>query len=174
LEEGRAHTIVSGLGIPNGPAFGRDGAILYCVDSLARSLTSFGLDDHGAATNPRVILSASEEEGQPDGLTVDSDGCILVAMFGGGALMCVDPGREAVDRLEMPATQPTSCAFGGPGLDTLFVTVARGPWPHDRRHPGSPVADSALPSLYALAMPTPGLPEPDLAQTTLSRETTIP
>jgi sugar lactone lactonase YvrE len=174
IHRGRARTVIAGLGIPNGPAFSADGASFYAVDSLARSVTSFALDEEGAATNPRLLLSAGEAEGQPDGLAVDGNGRVIVALFGGGALLSLDPVGETVERLVAPFAQPTSCAFGGHDLDTLFVTVARGPWPHDRRNPGTPVAEPALPSLYALPMPVPGLAEPDLAPTTLTLETEAP
>jgi sugar lactone lactonase YvrE len=66
----------------------------------------------------------------PDGLTVDADGGVWVAVWGGGAVLRHDPGGRVREALEVPAELVTSCAFGGPGLDRLYITTAAGPGEH--------------------------------------------
>jgi sugar lactone lactonase YvrE len=153
-----ADTVVADLGIPNGPAFSLDGSIACFSDSLAATIETLAL-----GTSRRRLLAVPPGAGQPDGMTVDAEGRLIVAIFGGGALSRIDPETAFVERIQIPVRQPTSCAFGGPDLKTLFVTVANGRWPQDRRYPGPPPAmDHALPSLYAVSMNVPGMREPDL------------
>jgi sugar lactone lactonase YvrE len=71
------------------------------------------------------VLSLDDTDGVPDGLTVDADGCLWIAIWGGGRLIRVAPTGELLTTVPMPVRQPSSCAFGGPGLDVLFVTSAR-------------------------------------------------
>jgi sugar lactone lactonase YvrE len=161
LDEGGAEAAVRGIGIPNGPAFDHAGRTMFLADSLAGTVGAYPLDAAGRPGALRPLLACAGGDGAPDGMTVDADGRLIVALFDGGALLRVDPAGGAAERIAVPVAQPTSCAFGGPGLDTLFVTVANGPWPHDRRNPGRPSPDPARPSLYALAMPAAGIAEPD-------------
>jgi sugar lactone lactonase YvrE len=64
-------------------------------------------------------------DGVPDGLTVDADGCVWVAIWGGGVLRRLAPDGTEDAALQVPVSQPTSCAFGGPGMTDLYVTTAR-------------------------------------------------
>jgi sugar lactone lactonase YvrE len=99
---------------------------MYYVDSPMRRVDMFDYDPAaGEAFQRRVYADLSAFEGVPDGLTVDADGYVWVAMWGGGVLrrFAPDGGQDAV--LEMPVSQPTSCAFGGPGMSDLYVTSAR-------------------------------------------------
>jgi sugar lactone lactonase YvrE len=63
----------------------------------------------------------------PDGLTVDADGGVWVAVWGGYAVLRHDPGGQLLETLELPAARVTSCVFGGPDLDQLYITTAAGP-----------------------------------------------
>src|SRR5580698_3625852 len=79
----------------------------------------------GEAFARRPFADLSAAEGVPDGLTVDADGCVWVAMWGGSALRRFTPEGEPDAVLPVPVSQPTSCAFGGPELADLYITSAR-------------------------------------------------
>jgi sugar lactone lactonase YvrE len=78
----------------------------------------------GEAFQRRVFADLSRSEGVPDGLTVDLDGCVWVAMWGGGALRRFTASGEPDAVLPVPVSRPTSCAFGGADLSELYVTTA--------------------------------------------------
>jgi sugar lactone lactonase YvrE len=79
----------------------------------------------GEAFARRTFADLSDAEGVPDGLTVDLDGCVWVAMWGGSALRRFTPDGQPDAVLPVPVSQPTSCAFGGPDLADLYITTAR-------------------------------------------------
>jgi xylono-1,5-lactonase len=114
-----------GYEITNGPAFSLDGRTMYHNDSGRRVVYTFDLDRDGNASNRRVFARFEEEDGAPDGMTVDAEGCLWVCLFGGWCVLRFSPEGECIGEVEMPASQPTSCAFGGPGLDRLFIASAR-------------------------------------------------
>ena len=70
-------------------------------------------------------MVAADGEGRPDGLTVDEDGAVWTAMWGGGVVRRYDPGGELLETIPLPVTYPTSVCLGGPDLATLFVTTSR-------------------------------------------------
>jgi len=111
--------------IANGPAFSPDGRIMYHSDT-GRGLTyAFDLAADGNATNRRVLIRHPAGGGHPDGMTVDREGHIWIALWGGWCLRRFAPSGECVRTVRLPVQQPSSCAFGGPNLDRLFVTSAR-------------------------------------------------
>lgn len=117
--------IDDGYRITNGPAFSPDGGRMYHNDT-ARSVTYvFDLDETGNAADRREFARYAAADGFPDGMTVDAEGCLWIAFWGGWCLRRYSPDAELLQRIELPAQQPTSCAFGGEGLRTLFVTSAR-------------------------------------------------
>lgn len=123
---GQAQAMDAGYGVTNGPAWSPDGSILYHNDSKARCIYAFDCDVHaGTIDNKRCFLELSEADGFPDGLTVDRDGFIWLAHWGGSRVTRFTP-EGGVDRvIPMPVSQVTSCAFGGPDLRTLYITSAR-------------------------------------------------
>src|SRR5690606_5884536 len=78
-----------------------------------------------AVSNRRPLIEFAKEAGHPDGMTIDEEGRLWVAFWGGFAVRCVDP-KEArvIQTIDVPAPQVTSCAFGGPALDVLYITTA--------------------------------------------------
>lgn len=111
-------------GVANGPTFSRDGRILYHSDSAARTVFAFDLSADGTLTGKREFLRFPEAWGWPDGMTTDADGCIWIAHWGAGRISRLDPEGCLLRAIALPATNITSCAFAGPGLDRLFVTSA--------------------------------------------------
>ncbi len=99
---------------------------MYYVDSPMRRIDMFDYDPAvGEAFQRRVFADLSAFDGVPDGLTVDADGYVWVAIWGGGVLRRFAPDGSQDAVLPVPVSQPTSCAFGGPGMSDLYVTTAR-------------------------------------------------
>ena len=123
---GTLKTVVSGVTVSNGLGWSPDGTRMYYVDSPTKRVDVFDYDPAaGAAAGRRVFADLSAFDGVPDGLTVDADGCLWVAIWGGGVLRRLTPDGTQDAVFPVPVSQPTSCAFGGPGMTDLYVTTAR-------------------------------------------------
>lgn len=117
--------VLDDVTISNGMAWAPDGTRMYYADSPLRRLDVFDYQPAtGEASNRRPFVDLSSFKGVPDGLTIDADGCLWVAFFGGGILARITPDAEIDAVLDLPVSQPTSCAFGGPGMTDLYVTTA--------------------------------------------------
>lgn len=120
------HRMDEGYVISNGPAFSPDGSVLYHTDSVRRVVYAFDLRADGGISDKRVFVALQgDDEGQPDGMTVDAEGCIWLCHFGGARLTRYSPRGELLEIVPMPVPNVTSCTFGGPRLDTLYITTAR-------------------------------------------------
>ena len=126
LDRGGVLTLAAkGAVVSNGLGWSPDGSRLYYSDSPLRRIDVFDYDPAtGEAFQRRVFTDLRGVQGVPDGLTVDADGCVWVAMWGGGALRRFTPDGRQDAVLPVPVSQPTSCAFGGPDLADLYVTTA--------------------------------------------------
>jgi sugar lactone lactonase YvrE len=118
-------SIDSGYRVTNGPAFSPDGRVMYHNDSARRVTYAFDLDQAGKASNRREFARYGGDDGFPDGMTVDAEGCLWIAFWDGWCLRRLSPDGERLVELPMPIQRPTSCAFGGEQLDRLFITSAR-------------------------------------------------
>ena len=117
--------VVKGTTVSNGLGWSPDGTRMYYSDSPTGQIDMFDYDPAtGEAFQRRVFADLSAADGVPDGLTVDVDGCVWVAMHGGGALRRFAPSGQPDAVVPLPVSKPTSCAFGGPGLAELYVTTA--------------------------------------------------
>jgi sugar lactone lactonase YvrE len=117
--------VVKGATVSNGIGWSPDGTRMYYNDSPMRRIDMFDYDQAtGEAYQGRMFADLSGADGFPDGLTVDADGYVWVAMFAGGALRRFTPAGHQDAVIPLPVSQPTSCAFGGPGMADLFVTTA--------------------------------------------------
>jgi sugar lactone lactonase YvrE len=124
--DGTVSRMLDGLVISNGLGWSRDGRTMYHVDSPTRRVDAFDFDlASGAIANRRTVVELEPGAGDPDGMTVDADGFLWVALWGGSAVRRYSPGGRLDAVVEVPASQVTSCTFGGPDLDDLFVTTAR-------------------------------------------------
>ncbi len=125
---GEPRLMLEGLTQPNGMTWSPDGLTFYLIDSAERELCAFDVDaESGAITARRLVRAFPESEGYADGMTVDAEGCLVVAMWGGGALARIAPDGVLLDRVPLPVVHPTSCAFVGEQLDQLVVTSADEP-----------------------------------------------
>jgi sugar lactone lactonase YvrE len=98
---------------------------MYYVDSATQRIDLFDFDPvRGTISNRRPFVEIDARDGSPDGLTVDAEGAIWVALWGGAAIRRYRPDGRLERVVHLPVTHPTTCAFGGPDLTDLFITSA--------------------------------------------------
>lgn len=114
-----------GVALPNGLAWSEDGRTLFFVDSLARSIFRAAYSTDGVLGAVTLFAETPAGMGRPDGIALDRDRGLWVCQFNGGCLLRYDRKGHLSNRVAMPVPRPTSCCFGGDGLDTLFITTAR-------------------------------------------------
>ncbi|WP_199032028.1 SMP-30/gluconolactonase/LRE family protein [Ralstonia sp. ASV6] len=108
---------------PNGIGWSPDGTVMYVTDSAKQTIWRYAYSvEHGTATDKQVF--ATFDAGTPDGLTVDAEGCVWSALWDGWSVVRLSPEGERVTTVPMPVQRPTSVAFGGDALQTLYVTSA--------------------------------------------------
>lgn len=126
LDGDRLTPVIEGIAVANGLAFSPDGRTMYASDSPTRSVHAYDLDpETGALSNGRTFLQLRDGEGFVDGATVDSEGGYWLANVGAGRLRRYLPDGTLDRIVELPFTNPTKPAFGGPGLKTLYVTSTK-------------------------------------------------
>ncbi|MCC5476049.1 SMP-30/gluconolactonase/LRE family protein [Streptomyces sp. NPDC059680] len=122
--DGTAETVLSDVTVSNGTGWSPDGRLMYYVDSPTRRVDVFDHDGE-RVHDRRPLVEIEEGAGFPDGLTVDAEGCVWVALWDGGAVRRYTPGG-ALDRvISLPTPRTTACAFGGADLTDLYITTAR-------------------------------------------------
>jgi sugar lactone lactonase YvrE len=114
-----------GYKVTNGPAFSPSGEVMYHSDSARQVTYAFDIDAGGKPSNRRTFLQFGPGDGYPDGMTVDSEGCLWIAFWDGWCVRRYSPAGDWLETIKMPVQRPTSCAFGGPDFDRLYVTSAR-------------------------------------------------
>jgi sugar lactone lactonase YvrE len=124
---GSLKTLLTGVRISNGLAWSPDHKTFYYIDTPTRKVLAFDYDlRSGGIANPRVAVKIPAKLGWPDGMTSDYAGNLWVALWGGAALTVWNPATGAlVEKIPIPAKNVTSCAFGGPEQNELYVTSAR-------------------------------------------------
>ena len=119
------HKMDSGFTVSNGTGWSPDGKTMYFTDSLHYSIYAYDFDAaSGAIENRRTFAEFSGEDGVCDGLTVDSEGGVWSALWGGWRVQRFDPDGVVEREVRIPVSVASSCAFGGENLDELFVTTA--------------------------------------------------
>ncbi len=125
--DGLMHVMLHDVGTSNGIAWSLDRRTLYYIDTPLLRVDAFDYDDAtGAIANRRTIITVPPGIGRPDGSTLDAEGMLWVAMWEGWRVTRWNPrtGR-LLQTIRLPVGRVTSCAFGGPDLDTLYLTSAR-------------------------------------------------
>ena len=120
-----------GATICNGLGFSPDGTRAYWIDTPTLTVTVMDYDAGAGLVDPRPFVRVAGPLLDPDGLAVDADGGVWVALNGGGAVRGYDARGRLVETVEVPVRQVTACAFGGSGLDRLFITTSRENLPDD-------------------------------------------
>lgn len=115
------HRVLTGVTTSNGLGWSPDGTTMYYVDTPTGGIDAFDHDpSSGELTNRRRLVDV--EGGSPDGLTIDAEGCLWLALWDGWSVRRFAPDGRLLTTVEVPARRVTSCAFGG---STLYITTAR-------------------------------------------------
>lgn len=144
--DGSVTEIMDGLSVPNGKGFSSDLKQMYFIDSDPHKIYVFHYgQETGNLSNWRVLATLSQDEGFPDGMTMDADGYIWTALWCGGRLARFAPDGHLDCEIHLPVRQPSAVTFGGPDLNELYITTA-----------ASDLADWMGPSDYDKALPRGG------------------
>lgn len=136
---GEVSRLETGLTVSNGLGWSPDGATFYFVDTVPGLIYAYDTTPgEGRLSNRRVLVKINENEGRPDGLTVDSEGYIWCAIWDGWRVNRYRPDGKLDLAIDLPVPRPTSVAFGGDDLSVLYITSAR------TRLPASTLADAPL------------------------------
>lgn len=123
--DGSSSFVFGGATISNGLDWSPDGRLAYYNDTSTGRVDVFDYDPNTGLSNRRPFVEISHATGSPDGLTVDAEGCVWVALYAGSAVHRYRRDGALDGVVELPVTQVTACTFGGADLDTLFVTTTR-------------------------------------------------
>jgi sugar lactone lactonase YvrE len=143
-----------GIRIPNSLCWSPDGRTMYFADSLLRTVFAYPFDPDSGELGARRVFATVEAPAIPDGATVDRDGFVWCAHYDGWRVVRFAPDGRIDRVLELPVQRPTSCQFGGPGLDTLYITTAR-----QKLTPQELAGQPLAGALLALDLDVTGLPE---------------
>jgi len=148
---GEVETMLTGVTVSNGIAWSPDDTLLYYVDSPTCGVDVFDFDAAaGAISGRRRLVTIADGDGFPDGLAVDAEGCLWVALWDGWAVHRYAPDGELLGVVDVPVGRVTKPAFGGPELTDLFITTAA----PDEPDPAQPAAGGvfrARPGVRGLA-----------------------
>lgn len=123
--DGGVELVVPEVTVSNGLAWSPDAERAYYIDSATCRIDVFDHDVVQGLVDRRPLVRVPEEQGIPDGMTVDAEGGLWVALFGGSAVRRYRPDGRLDAVIELPVTQVTACTFGGPRLDQLYITTSR-------------------------------------------------
>lgn len=131
--DGTIAKLFSGTGCSNGMGFSPNLKTFYWTCTTTRRIYAFDYDaPSGALANRRIFYQATPDEGLPDGMKVDADGCIWSARWGGSCIKRHDQTGKIIQHIDVPAANVTSMAFGGENLDQLFISSAQEPGTNDQ------------------------------------------
>ena len=122
---GEVTVVLEGVTISNGLDWSPDGSVAYYIDTVTFEVSLFDYHTERGLTGRKTFVDFDPDGGGPDGLVVDSDGGVWVALFGGSAVHRYNTDGELDEIIEVEARQVTACTFGGPDLDRLFITTSR-------------------------------------------------
>ncbi|GAL82081.1 gluconolactonase [Algibacter lectus] len=118
--------VLEGITISNGLAWSQDAKTMYYIDTYENVVFGFDFNSNCDISNQRIVIDIPKDKGAPDGMTIDSQGNLWIALWGGNAVICCDPKTgELKDKIEVDAPHVTSCTLGGEMEDVLFITTAR-------------------------------------------------
>jgi sugar lactone lactonase YvrE len=118
--------VLEDLTVSNGLAWSLDGSTAYHIDSPTQTVRAYAFDaDRGALEDGHAVVVIDAADGTPDGLTIDAEGGLWVALWDGGAVRHYSAAGELLEVIPLPARRVTACTFGGVDLDALFITTSR-------------------------------------------------
>ncbi|MFG1669900.1 SMP-30/gluconolactonase/LRE family protein [Streptomyces sp. Y7] len=122
--DGAVDLVLDDVAVSNGTGWSPDGSRMYYIDSPTRRVDVLDHAD-GRVRDRRPFVEIEDGAGFPDGLTVDADGCVWVALWDGSAVRRYTPAGVLDRVVELPVPRVTACAFAGPDLTDLYITTAR-------------------------------------------------
>ena len=123
--DGTTREVLRDVTVSNGLAWTPDGTTMFYIDTPTQRVDAFDMDPAtGAISNRRAAATIPAAAGMPDGMTIDDDGGLWVALWQGSAVHRYAPDGRLDMIVELPCTQVTSCCFGGAGLDELYITTS--------------------------------------------------
>ena len=150
------HLMEKNIVTGNGMGWSPDNSLFYLTQTLRHTIFVYDFDlKAGSISNCRPFVRFKPDQGLPDGLTVDAEGFIWVALYGKGEVLRLDPQGNIDRRIQLPAPHVTNCTFGGENLDTLFITTAQ-----ENMNPDQIATYPLSGSLFALQPGIKGLLEP--------------
>jgi len=162
IEQRRATQLLADITIPNGQCWSPDDTTFYFADTRDGRIRAYDFDaGTGSLSAMRVLVDAGVLPGHPDGATVDAEGCIWSARYGGGGIARIDPTGQVERFLRLPVSQVSSCTFGGRDLDVLYVTTSR-----QRLDPAARAREPLAGALLTVRVDVKGLPETSFAEDT--------
>ena len=153
--DGSVHVVLENVTVSNGLDWSPDGSRAYYNDTATHRIDVFDYDGETGLTGRRLFVDLSAESKRPDGLTVDEEGGVWVALFNSGAVRRYTPDGVLDEVIEVPAKKVTACTFGGPELEQLFITTSR----EDLKPGEDPLAGS----LFRAAVGVAGIPVREFA-----------
>ncbi len=126
-DAGHVEEKLDSITISNGIVWSKDNSKMYYIDTPTAKVKVFDYNNYtGEISNEKVAVEVPNSMGYPDGMTIDEDGMLWVAMWNGNAVYRFDPNTgKTLQKIEVPAHNVTSCAFGGKDLETLYITSAK-------------------------------------------------
>ena len=152
-EEGRIERRDDGYDIANGPAMSPDGRTLYHTDTRGQTIYASDVDERGRLSNKRAFVKV-QGSAYPDGMAVDAQGCLWVALFGGGCIERYGHDGKQIDTVAFPCSNITKLVFGGDDLRTAYVTTAMKGLSEAKRE-----RETLAGGLFTFRAPVPGLPQ---------------
>jgi sugar lactone lactonase YvrE len=129
-QDGTLTVLLEGIGCSNGMAFSADLNHFYYTDSLAYEIYLFDYDvERGSIKNQRIFARFTEAEGMPDGCTLDAEGYLWCALWGGGRIVRLNGSGKIDSSIHLPTGKVSSLSFAGPDNNDIYITTAGGNTP---------------------------------------------
>lgn len=152
-DDGRIELRDDGYDIANGPAMSPDLRTLYHTDTRGQTIYASDVDEHGMLSNKRAFVKV-QGSAYPDGMAVDAEGCLWVALFGGGCIERYSRDGKQIDTVSFPCSNITKLVFGGDDLRSAYVTTAMKGLSEAKRE-----RETLAGGLFTFRSPVPGLPQ---------------
>ena len=150
--------VLDNIRVPNSLAWSPDDTTLYFADTADNRIRRYRYELSSGTLGEERSPMAAGLPGGPDGSAIDAEGFLWNARYGGGCVVRISPAGEVVETIELPVSQPSACAFGGAGLEILYITTAR-----QRLDEDELLRQPLAGHLFKVKVEVPGLPEPHFA-----------
>ena len=124
--DGKVEKMLGNITISNGIVWTKDGKTMYYIDTPTQKIKAYDFDlEKSTISNERVVVEVAKKDGFPDGMAIDENDMLWVGMWNGNAVAQFNPKTgKLIQKIQVPAHNVTSCAFGGENLDELYITTA--------------------------------------------------